>query len=255
MKKSAILIIICLLAGLYSPASADIIKMGYFNLKPHLFVNENHDTSEGAAIAYFNASAKKMGYEVEWVGPLPFLRLMNYLEEGTLDGSLMIAKNEEREKFLHYSASPYYAVQSILVLRKEHPLDLIASIEDVKGFRIGSLSGVNLSPFMKRHADQFRFDFIGSENWFEQNLQKLLLGRIDAIFGQNAITPLYEATILDKSDYIKILALPEPPNHVYVVFSKRSPIGNLLLDLYNGLSRTADLHYEDYVENELLKIE
>lgn len=254
MIKRVSLIFMCCMAGLYQPASADTIKMGYFVLKPHLYVAEDSITPQGSAIAYFNDFAEKMGYEVEWTGPLPFLRLLTYLEDGTLDGSLMIAKNDSRKKFLYYATMPFYAVQSILVLKKEHPLDLISSINDLQGFRIGSLSGVNLSPFMKRYAEMFQFDFIGGENWFEQNIQKLILGRIDAIYGQNAVTPLYEATILDLDESIKILALPEPPSYVYAVFSKRSPNGKSILDQYNAINSTDSLQYEDYVNREIYKV-
>lgn len=254
--KRVILITIVYLIVSCLPASADTIKMGYFILKPHLYLSEDGTTPKGAAIEYFNAIAAKMGYEVEWTGPLPFPRLIKYLQEGTVDGAQMMAKNEEREKFLYYPDTPFSQVQSVLVLRKEHRLDLgrITSINDIKGFVIGYLAGANLSPFMKYHSDQVKIEYIKSDTWFEQNLKKLMLNRLDAVYDQNVVTAKYEAKRLKVDDKVRILPLPEPPNHVYTVFSKQSPKGKKLLEQYNKIFKSLDLKYEDYVENELANV-
>ena len=54
---------------------ADTIKMGYFQHQPHQYIDDEAKP-KGATIKYFEIVAKKMGYEVEWVGPLPFARMM-----------------------------------------------------------------------------------------------------------------------------------------------------------------------------------
>jgi len=252
--KRIFFITICYIIMPCLSAWADTVKMGYFILKPHLYLAEDGTTPAGAAIEYFNAVASKMGYKVEWTGPLPFPRLIKYLRDGTVDGAQMMAKNEERELFLYYPDSPYSPVQSVLVLRKEHPLDRITSVNDIKGFVVGYLSGANLSPFMKQHSDQMKIEYIKSDTWFEQNLKKLMLNRIDAVYDQNAVTAKYEAKRLKADDKVRILPLPEPPNHVYTVFSKQSPKGKKLLEQYSKTFKEIDLKYEDYVEKELANI-
>jgi len=253
MKKNILIATGCLLIFCL-PASADTIKMGYFILKPHLYLAEDGTAAKGAAIEYFNDVAAKMGYAVEWTGPLPFLRLIKYLQDGTVDGAQMMAKNEERKKFLYYPDMPYSPVQSVLVLRKEHPLNKIESANDIKGFVIGYLSGANLSPFMKAHSDQVKIEYINSDTWFEQNLKKLIFNRIDAVYDQNAVTAEYEAKRLKADDKVRILPLPEPPNHIYTVFSKQSLKGKKLLEQYNSIFKSLDLKYEDYVKKELANI-
>ncbi len=215
-----------------SAMAAEKIKMGYFNLIPHMFYDETSQKSQGAAIDYFTAVASVMGYEIEWSGPLPFPRLIKYLKEGKIDGSIMMNKNPEREIFLFYPESPYYMVQRIFVVKRENKLDKITTINDVLGFRIGFLKDGHLSAFLKDNMDKITLELIGGEDWVTQNLIKLKIGRLDAVYDLNAETMLYRAKKLNMDDKIKILKIPEPSGGVNIVFSKASQKGRVLLESY-----------------------
>lgn len=134
--KQAVIVIMTLFVATQAMAAGKI-KMGYFNLVPHIFFNKGTQKIEGASFDYFTAVASAMKYEVQWIGPLPFPRLIRYLKTGTVDGSLMMNKNPERESFLLYPEMPYHWVQRILVVRKENKLNKIKSINGVIAYRIG----------------------------------------------------------------------------------------------------------------------
>lgn len=55
---------------------AETLKVGYFEVRPHFFYNEKTKKPQGAAITYFKNAIKEMGYDIEWIGPLPFPRMI-----------------------------------------------------------------------------------------------------------------------------------------------------------------------------------
>lgn len=220
--------------------------MGYFNLVPHIYFDRSHQTLTGAAIDYFTRVAAAMGYDVEWTGPLPFPRLMRYLKEGKVDGSLMMNKNPEREAFLFYPEAPFHWVRRILVVRHTNPLVHISSIDDIRGYRIGFMEDAHLSPFIKNNRDKITLELIGGHDWVKQNLLKLDIGRLDAVYDLNAETMRYTAKLLKMQDRIRILPLPEPPGGVHVVFSKTAPEGLRLLALYEREAESWD--YGDFLK-------
>lgn len=246
LLKQAYFAIIALTITVQSMA-ADKIKMGYFSLVPHMFYNEATQKLEGASFDYFTAVASAMEYEVEWIGPLPFPRLIRYLKAGKVDGSLMMNKNPERESFLLYPEMPYHMVQRILVVRKENQLYKINSIDDVLHYRIGFMEDAHLSPFIKDNRDKITLELVGGKEWVTQNLLKLSLGRLDAVYDLNAETMRFAAKQLNMTENIKILAIPEPPGGVNVVFSRASPKGRVLLTLYQKVVRESKLSYRDFL--------
>lgn len=249
MKKA---IIIMILTAMASYVQADTIKMGYFLLRPHMY--EENGAPSGAAISYFEAVAKHLGHSVEWQGPLPFPRLVKYLKDGQIDGAQMFSKNDERTQYLYYPQKPYSPVYSVFVLIKDHPLNAIESIDDVDGFRVGFLEGANLSGFIRSNQNKIQIEYIGGVNWIEQNLRKVLSRRLDAAYDINHITVQYEAHKLKIADQLKILRLPEPPMHVYTVFSKTAPDGKKYLDQYNQAFDQFPFSYENFVQKELLHL-
>ncbi|MBU1170252.1 MAG: hypothetical protein KKD44_11865 [Proteobacteria bacterium] len=85
MKRAACLTIWILLVFFQGQnLGAETSKMGYFMLPPHTFNDGVDGPAKGAGIVYFNEVAAKMGYDVEWIGPLPLPRLTEYLKKGGL---------------------------------------------------------------------------------------------------------------------------------------------------------------------------
>ncbi len=234
---------------------AENVRMGYFEIRPHMYPDGKSGKAAGASARYFEMLAKEMGYDTEWAGPLPFPRLIHYLQEGRVDGSLVIWKNPEREKFLHYPAHPYHMPYTIFVVKKDNPLEKISSIDDVKGYRVGFLQDANLTPFIKENISDLKLDLISGQDWVKNNLLKLTHGRLDAVYDINEATMPYEAKKMKIADRVKILPLPEAPGKLFVVFSKKAEKGKMLAEKYQKTAEALNLHYQDFLDQEFRMIE
>lgn len=246
MKRLACLLV-CF--GLFRAVcgEAETISIGYWNHKPHQYLSADGST-RGAAITHFTMMAANMGVDVEWVGPLPFVRLVNALRDGSVDGSVSYGSHKSGlGDFVYSGDQPTFLSYAVLVVRADNPLTQIASIQDVKGYRIGWLEGVEPSLFLRQHLASVQIDYITpSDTMWEQSLKKLLLGRIDAIHELNEYTLIAAAKEMGVADQIKVLRLPEPGEPVFVVFSKQSPNGKRLAEAYNAAQAAAPFSQADY---------
>lgn len=224
--------------------------MGFFNLSPHTYVEAGSDVPMGAAVDYFNAHATQMGYQVEWVGPLAFPRLISDLQAGDLHGGVFLSKSAEREEFLHYSDRPFVTLNAVIAVNKDHPLQAVTSPDDIKGMTVGFLADSAMGPFMTDNAGLVTFDNIAGQNWMEQNIRKLVNNRLDAIFDRNSFSIQFEANRLGLLGDIRILSLPEEPGLVYAAFSKQAPNSEQLLADFNAVFSNSSLVYDDYLSGQ-----
>ncbi len=231
-------------AGLH----AETITMGYFEHRPHMMTAED-GTAHGATITYFEMMAEKMGYEVEWVGPLPTGRMLKMIDDGELDGHPQaIPGMSEIQDQQYFGEQSFFQSKPVFMVRKENPLQAITTIEDVEGYRVGWVQHVRASQFVFEHQTHFKMDLIAAnETMWDRNLQKLLADRVDAVHELNQFTLAYVAAQMGIGDKVKTLLLPEPPMPVYIVFSKHSPKGKQLLEAYNQVQAEAGFGHEDYM--------
>ena len=231
------------------------IKMGYFLLPPHQYLNEQGDAAQpqGAAIAYFEAAAASIGEQVEWVGPLPLLRLAEHLKTGHLDGAVGFNRSPASEAYLYYAASPVFLAQPVLLVRQDNPITDIQSIDDIQGYRIGLIvtSGGLYTPLLDMHREAISVEGLGGDQWAEQNIRKLLAGRLDAVFDRQPYTLPFVAARMQRYAHVKVLPIPDPPMPMYVVFSKASQRGQALLDRYNAILPEFAVNYTALAQQEL----
>lgn len=249
-KKNLIILISLLLAP---KINAETIRIGYFQLPPLQYFCDDTQQPRGATFTYFKEMAAQLDFEVEWIGPLPLLRFSEKLEGGEIDGALGFHKNNITETFLHFLDEPLFYAQPILIVRKDNPLARIRSIDDIYGYKIGtvvSLSGL-YTPFFDNQRDKIALETLGGDTWLEQNLKKLLRRRIDAIFDRQPYSVQFVATKIHVRDQIKLLPLPEPATPMYIVFSKSSQNGKKYCTQFNAVNSTFELNYEELAKQEL----
>jgi len=248
MKRLFMMICIgMMLLTAWSAIAAERITMGYFPHKPHHYLPEGATKPRGAMIAYFEMIAAKMGYEVEWVGPLPFTRLLDYLRDGKIDGAVNLAMFPEIQGIVLYGEHVVHYSQSVFVVRKENPLTSIASVQDVDGYRVGWLANVSALPFIQDNLAHFQMDYMPqSDTVWQQQVKKLLLGRVDALYELNDYTLSFAAKELGVYEQIKVLPLPDPPIPMFIGFSKQSPRGQKLVEQYNAVSASVSFTPDDY---------
>ncbi|MFO6422089.1 transporter substrate-binding domain-containing protein [Motilimonas sp. KMU-193] len=236
-----------------SQAMAATVKMGYFNLPPHMY-SDSQGAAQGASVNFVNQIFTQMGYEVEWIGPMPYMRLLHYIEEANIDG-MPLMQESEKEPLFYFPKYPYYRPQPVLIVKKSNPLTEIKSIADIKNYQVGFIAGVELSPFMKAHQDQLKIEYLSQQNWLELNLLKLKRGRIDAVYGLNQISTLSQGIKMGMQDEIKLLPLPEPPGEMFIGISKKASLGKQIIRDYNRYHVSFKVKYEDLLFQELMKDE
>lgn len=256
MKRRVVcLVFVMLFLAVNQHLSAETIRMGYFILPPHQYLlDDSAEKPRGAQITSFEALASLMGYDVEWVGPLPLPRLTTMLKTGDeIDGTVGFPQYSAFEEFLYYPDAPLFFGQPIFVVRQENPVTQIRSIEDIRGYRIGLVKSISgrYTALIDEHRDALIIEELGGDAWIEQNLQKLIAGRLDALFDRQAYTIPFVAAQLKLDAQIKILPIPTPSSPLYVVFSKASQQGQLLLERYNAAAPQMTLNYEELVQKEL----
>jgi len=256
---------IALALALILPLSAagQAIRMSWFTLPPHVFPPEASagagasKNPTGPTIELFEAIAAEMGYEVEWIGPIPLSRLDSERETGELrlDGGFLTVKTELSVKHLLYPARPYFPAVACLGLRADDPLRSIASIEDIAGYRIGFVK--TQSPvyphIIAANRDRLVLEELGGEDWTLRNIQKLLEGRIDAVFELNEFSITWNAAIAGAAGKIRILPLPSEPLDHYYVFNKTSPRAQTLVAAYDRAVARMKIDYLAMLQAEIAR--
>jgi len=237
-------------------AFSETIKIGYFILPPHQYIVNGQSRPTGAAIRYFETVASKVGNTVEWIGPFPLLRLGEKLKSGEVDGTVGFNKFPELEQFLEYTSTPMFFARPILAVRKENSLEQIDSIDDIEGWRIGIISTISgtYTPLIDNHSDIIALEPLGHGAWAESNINKLIHGRVDAVFERNQFTLPFVAAKMKVNTQIKILYVPDPPTPMYVAFSKASKRHPMLTKKYNTAIAELNLNYEQMAQKEIDKI-
>ncbi|MCE2596404.1 transporter substrate-binding domain-containing protein [Motilimonas cestriensis] len=228
---------------------SETVKIGYFILPPHMDVGSKGE-AQGASVSYVDVIFKQMGYDVEWVGPMPYMRLMNKIEKGEID-VLPLMQESEKEPHFYFPDHPYYRPQSVFIMKKSHPLAEIRSVDDIRNLKIGFIAGVEPSPFIQAHLQELSIEYLPQQNWLELNLMKLQRSRIDAIYDLNQISALLQARKMGMEDDLKILSLPEPVGEMFIGISKKSALSKRIIKDYNRLHDNFKVEYEDLLADEL----
>ncbi len=222
------------------------VKVGVFIHAPLVQQVTNTSPPTGPTIDYITAMIREMGFSPV-ISVLPYQRVMSGLKSGEIDMTLEIGKLAERETFLYFSDKPVHHMKPSLTFLASNELTTIHSIDDLRGMKIGYLVSAFKANFFDNAPSDIIFDLINSDTWVRQNLEKLLAGRIDAAFDQNAVSYLDEAKKLGVAHKIKTISLPGEGTEGYVVFSKKSTNGKILLDAFNKVAATGK-----YDENKMI---
>ena len=227
----------------------EILRVGYWNIPPHVTgVVSNKPT--GAAIGYFDEYiAPRLGITIAWDTDItPPTRLMDQLRKGQKDAMIFLGKTKERTNYLHYP-DPYLEIPQTLAFLKDYPIKRIASVSDLYGLRVGFLVGGRLPDEL--HDDRIHYDLIAGERLFQRNIEKLLLGRIDAVYAPLTIALTNIVKQMELDDQVKLVPIEFlEPVLIYTVFSKKT-VSEIVVERYNKALESANKEqpYKDYVRN------
>lgn len=153
---------------------------------------------------------------------LPWARVIAETKDGRIDAGCPGFKTPEREEFAIFLDQPLnYAIFSIFTRRGEE--FAFTGLDDLHGKSVGINRGYSISPEVNapQHQGKIRFEETASA---EQNLKKLVAGRIDAYAG-NRDAALFIATQLGIVEQITVLPTPiNEPRPVYLMISKAAEL-------------------------------
>jgi len=172
---------------------------------------------------------------------------MNQLRNGEKDAMIFLGKTEERTEYLRYP-NPYLIIPETLAFKNEYPINTIREVGDLHGLTVGFLVGGRIPDPLR--DNKIRYDLIAGKRLFERNVEKLLLGRIDAIYAPLSTALANIIGEMGVSDQIKLVPIKFLEQvKIYTVFSKKT-VSEDFVEIYNKALEAANREglYKDYIE-------
>ncbi len=226
----------------------ETLRIGYWNIPPHV-IGVVDKKPQGAAISYFEKHiAPHFGIPVAWdENVTPPTRLIHQLRKGQKDAMIFLGYTKERTEYLRYP-NPYLDIPQTFAFVSSRPIDRIAKVSDLYGLRVGFLVGGRLPDVLR--DDKIQYDLIAGERLFQRNVEKLLLGRIDAIYVPLTIALVNILKQMEIGDQVKLVPIEFlEPVLIYTVFSKKT-VSETVVEKYNKALGAAsqEQKYKDYVK-------
>ncbi|WP_419786076.1 substrate-binding periplasmic protein [Pseudodesulfovibrio sp.] len=208
-------IVFSVLAALPSHA----FTVGYFILEPHAMVVDGSPT--GAAVEYLRDHiAPEMGETVEFLGPLPFGRMLDEFMDGKLDAVLMLSRTQMREALFVYPKSPYGIIVSGLLVPRGSLPDPVTSVVQLAGLRIGSTDAWRPDFLRDPSLD---FELVRAPSATCINFRKYREGRLDAVYNTDRHALLYRMRRMPGLKASSVVTVAGTSDGMYTVFSPRLP--------------------------------
>lgn len=172
---------------------------------------------------------ERAGYTID-VEFVPWKRALEKTKWGGYNGLMLVSYKESRLEHLHYT-NPVINEEGVL-FSKKGGITTYTSLKDLAPYTIGTMTGSMLSDLLI--ANNLKVEEVTSH---EQNIKKLMLGRIDLIAGQKLfIHSIFNAHFPESKDSLKVVV---PPLHVgslhNVISLKTTNHEAIVLDFNKGL--------------------
>jgi len=167
------------------------------NYTPFSNIN-NHGKFIGYSIDYANMVASKLGIEFIYNKNEDWNQAISNLKSKKIDIIAQAINTKERQKFALFTKDYMTYNQSIIVKNKN--LNSFNNLENLKGHRVGMVSGFYTEKIIKEFYPQI--SYIGFAN-HETLLNALLLDKIDAIISTHQVIQ-YKINLLLLNDIVSI---------------------------------------------------
>lgn len=194
-----------------------VLRVSFNDLPPWKVLGPGGEPA-GIDVEFLGMLASRMGLSVEYVH-YPFKRGLKMMESGEIDLMIGVLRRPEREAYLHFIEPPYKneSSKAFFVLKgREHA---IASHEDLRGLRVGTVLGGRYYP---EFDDDPRIDKYPVTSP-ELNISMLLAGRIDAFVMTETAGDHRVAERGLEGKVVKARYVHRECQDVYVVLSRHSP--------------------------------
>ncbi|MBI9010897.1 MAG: transporter substrate-binding domain-containing protein [Clostridiales bacterium] len=222
------------------------IRIGTMDSYSSFIVTENGNVT-GPFIDILSKALDNLGYEYEFV-ILPWSRLMNSVGTGEVDMALPFYDKSERRKFAYYSEEPIGFSQINAVVLPDSKVMFDGSMASLSEHRIGIVQDYFYTTELENAVKE---NIITTDEAVttEENIEKLLQGRVDLIFEDMSVVKEYIKT--NKIDAeVKFFDPPLTYSYLYTVFSKNENLTEIRLGFDEQLKiMKSDHSLQNILEN------
>jgi polar amino acid transport system substrate-binding protein len=175
---------------------------------------------------------RRVGYEPEF-DFVPWARALFQCEHGKQTVLLAAYYTNERAEKMAFT-EPIGATRVFLLKRKDQQITF-KTMNDLRPYRIGHIIGSKVNPdFDTAEATFLKMEYVSTA---EQNMSKLLAGRIDLMVEkEERIKQLLDTTFAKDKDRLELIYPPLQLNHFYNCISKAQPdCQQMIADFNRGL--------------------
>lgn len=121
----------------------------------------------------------RLGVEVDIV-VYPIARGLSMVETGKVDAYFSLKRTPERERILLFTRQPLVTQTFVFFARADSKITWTGRMDELRNRRIGVVSSTSYGPLFDRAAKELLIH-LDEANTFEQNLAKLIAGRVDLV--------------------------------------------------------------------------
>jgi polar amino acid transport system substrate-binding protein len=177
-----------------------------------------YDDRPGYMIEVAQAILSEKGYTVDYQ-LMPWARSLIMAEKGLIDCVVGAYKSQHRH--LLYPSHPWGKDQNLFYVAKDNPWRF-KDIRSLQGIRVGLIHQYaysdQLDSFARLPENSDIFEYTYGNNALEQNIAKLLAGRIDTTVETNLVMPEKLRELNLENDIVQAGALT-PANSLYIACS------------------------------------
>ena len=195
---SALLFFSCVpVAGAQGP----VIEVGAYIYPPASYLDEG-GVLTGITVTALDATLRDMGY-VPKFSTMPFRRCLESMKEGLFPIMLPCVINENRLKYMQYSA-PVYFIDSVLWKRTDDDRPCWDDYDDLKRLRIGATLGYAYGPEWDAavNAQIFTVDYVAGKAPEKAHFAKLEIRRTDMFICEKQLGQFIKEKYSPKFDNI-----------------------------------------------------
>lgn len=173
-----------------------------------------------------NEAARRAGYQSQ-VKIVPWKRALGMTEKGLADAVFNAGYNFDREKYLRYSKTVLMTEKVVAIKKTGTSFYLGYDLKEAEGLRVGVGRGFFYGNRIQEAIEQKKFRRIEEVPNIDQNIKKLLLGRIDIFFGDYypVMRFLSDQGLLDEVEFISDNKTAAPiiyaESETYLAFSRK----------------------------------
>jgi hypothetical protein len=119
-------------------AEDDVLRVAYFNYPPHITTDRNGNPYGPLVDVWEQHMAKHGGFKIKWVGPVPFVRLIDDMKTGQqADVWAQLVGNKDRFEWYEFPPTQICEARQWIYVRVDDPLVVISGIQDLTGKTLG----------------------------------------------------------------------------------------------------------------------